>query len=109
MVFLREWNSFCFAFKNSTRELQMVINGDILFTDSVEGSVSITSELLDNLQIMRSADNHFQGFMGKLTQLNIWRSSLNTDFMISWTNCRNNQEGNLLKWESTTWKLEGNM
>ena len=47
--------------------------------------------------------------MGKVTQLNIWNSSLSTEFMKNWSNCNINEEGDLLKWEKSQWKLEGTM
>ena len=47
--------------------------------------------------------------MGKVTQLNIWNSSLSTEFMKYWSNCINDEGGDLLKWETSQWKLEGIM
>ena len=47
--------------------------------------------------------------MGKVTQLNIWNSSLSTEFMKYWSNCNTDEEGDLLKWEKSQWKLEGTM
>ena len=105
----REWYSFCFSFENSSRKLKVVINGDPLFTDVVKGSLTVSPDLLKNIQIMSSSAGIFQGFMGKLTQLNIWSISLDTEFMISWTNCKNSQKGNLLEWNTNYWILEGNM
>ena len=106
----REWHSICFGFQNATRKFRLVINGDLLFTDDVKGSVSVSPELLKNLQILSHpyrAEN--QRFKGKLTQLNVWNISLDNDSMISWTSCKDNHEGNLLAWDTVNWKLEGIM
>ena len=97
----RKWNSVCFAFTNDTRKLTLVGNGDVLLEETGSRKVSVPPELVNNLLIM----NSWYPLLGKITQVNIWNSSLSTEKMIAWSDCKSYEAGNLLNWETSSWEL----
>ena len=42
-----------------------------------------------------------------MTDVNIWNISMTTQDMVSWTNCNNNQNGNIVIWDVKRWILTG--
>ena len=109
-----KWNHVCLSYTNSTSNLRIVSNGEIILDEELEGlkqnNEKIPIQFLGNFAIMRSYFpelNSFSPLVGKMTDVNIWNISMTTQDMVSWTNCNNNDSGNIVNWEVDNWIVTG--
>ena len=76
-------------------------------TDYAVKNVEIPSDFLDSIYVGRCKDRqktcsrHF----GKITDVNIWNRALSVPESLSWTNCSNPQQGDLVSWTSSDWEI----
>ena len=105
----RRWHHVCISYQAATARIIIVSNGhkvyDFIDDDLIKGDEHFPPETLKNLKIMsRSKDRH-SGIFGMMTDVNIWDSALDESIQVSWTECIDSSQGNLLAWENSTWEL----
>ena len=105
----RRWHHVCISFEATTARIVIVSNGqkvyDFIDDDLINGDEHFPPETLKNLKIMsRSKDGH-TGIFGMMTDVNIWDTALDQSTQVSWTECKDLRQGNLVAWENSTWEL----
>ena len=96
------WNHICFSFEKRTRKNRMISNGMVIREDTIAHTpeLGIPSDLLKGLFFMKN-------MTGKITDINIWNSSIDVDKMKTWTTCKKNdlENGNIINWKTAEWDL----
>ena len=105
----RRWHHVCISYQATSGKILIISDGhkvyDFIDNDLVDGAKEFPKETLKNLRIMsRSRDGH-TGIFGKMTDVNIWDTALEESTQISWTECKDSSQGNILSWENSSWVL----
>ena len=105
----RRWHHVCISYQANSARIIIVSNGqkvyDFIDGDLIDGDENFPPLTLRNLKIMRRSKDGHTGIFGMMTDVNIWDTALKESTQVSWTECIDSSQGNLLAWENSTWEL----
>ena len=105
----RRWHHVCISYQANSSRIIIVSNGqkvyDFIDEDLIAGGKHFPPETLKNLNIMRRSKDGHSGIFGMMADVNIWDTALDEFVQVSWTECIDLSQGNLLAWENSTWEL----
>ena len=104
----RRWHHVCTFYQGSTGRIAVVSDGekvhDTINESVLESKERFTANTLKKLNMMRHSGTGHSGIFGMMTDVNMWSSVLHLDTIISWTRCEDTSQGDLLAWETSSWR-----
>lgn len=107
---MTRWHNLCFSFASISKHTTLVLNGIIMFENEIIKGRGIPDEFLEHFTIMRRSLEEYgehNSMVGKMTDVNIWKTAMTMDKMKMWTRCKNWEKGDVIDWESAEWNTKG--
>ena len=89
-------------------------NGEVTWDevdlDLVPTNLTLPTEFLRNLHIMRSSvadqDGSQGSLFGRMTDFQVWDRWMEPGELVDWVECRVEEEGNLVTWSTAHWEID---
>ena len=106
----RRWHSFCTTIDSTRRVYRTTINKKLVYESHKYSGVHLNSpELTNNTKIVMM--NYIEDFrypmFGAVTDVQIWDKILDDQQIRRWSECRENDGGNVINWSNVTLQLFG--
>ncbi|KAK7077893.1 hypothetical protein SK128_013761, partial [Halocaridina rubra] len=103
------WYALCMVVH--LKGLELHIDGDHIHYSSSGKPLLLNGSLVvgQDQDVYDGGYARLQAFMGKVTNLTIWKSALTTEQVLSWSKCRDIRSSPFLVWENTTFNVHGNV
>ena len=105
-----EWHAFCFTYDKEKKQSKVLIDAQIVLEDNWDfNDKTLLSQTFDyNITFMPSYHKFNEwGSVDRMTDINIWNSTLEEETIEDWTKCKSNlDEFKVVDWKSTEWETQ---
>lgn len=102
------WHHLCVAYSKDESKVMLVKDGKVYKNDIDPRlkNVEVPSKVLESIYFGRCKDNGCSDHVGSVTDFNLWDFAYSVDQMVKWTTCGIKTQGNVIDWQTATWKVE---
>ena len=114
----RKWNHICWIYSSLTRDNILYLNGEILVSIKYPANMKLpiveshTDVFASALILAQEQDTVAGGydveqlFSGEISEFQMWDYVLSRDIVANLSTCKNDYQGNLVRWERFRWDVK---